>query len=135
MLSPLGPAEQLQGGSRLMSANSFWMRLALALSLDMAADDAVDLCARAEPAKRRATFKTRAERRKEAVPRWLEGKLNGWQVVYAHSLKARELSALEESNRGAVAAGGSAAHLMMHSWDACDCQAASNRAIDPFQKD
>jgi hypothetical protein len=29
MLSPLGPAEQLHGGSRLISANSFWIRLAL----------------------------------------------------------------------------------------------------------
>lgn len=29
MLSPLGPALQLHGGSRLMSASSFWMRLAL----------------------------------------------------------------------------------------------------------
>ncbi len=31
MLSPFGPAEQLQGGSRLISASSFWMRLALLL--------------------------------------------------------------------------------------------------------
>lgn len=29
MLSPFGPAEQLHGGSRLISASSFWMRLAL----------------------------------------------------------------------------------------------------------
>lgn len=35
MLSPLGPAEQLQGGSRLISASSFCIRLALALSLDI----------------------------------------------------------------------------------------------------
>lgn len=28
MLSPLGPAEQLLGGSRDISANSFWMRFA-----------------------------------------------------------------------------------------------------------
>ena len=32
MLSPLGPAEQLQGGSSEISASSFWMRFAL---LDM----------------------------------------------------------------------------------------------------
>lgn len=31
MLSPLGPAEQLQGGSKLISVNSFWMRRALEL--------------------------------------------------------------------------------------------------------
>ena len=29
MLSPFGPAEQLHGGSKLISANSFWIRLAL----------------------------------------------------------------------------------------------------------
>lgn len=34
-LSPLGPAEQLQGGSRLISASSFCIRLALALCFDM----------------------------------------------------------------------------------------------------
>lgn len=28
MLSCFGPAEQLHGGSRLISASSFWMRLA-----------------------------------------------------------------------------------------------------------
>lgn len=32
-LSPLGPAEQLHGGSRLISASSFWILLALALNL------------------------------------------------------------------------------------------------------
>lgn len=29
MLSPFGPAEQLHGGSKLISANSFWIRFAL----------------------------------------------------------------------------------------------------------
>jgi hypothetical protein len=35
MLSPLGPAEQLQGGSSEISANSLLMRFALLLSLIM----------------------------------------------------------------------------------------------------
>lgn len=42
MLSPFGPAEQLGGGSRLISASSFCIRFALELgAFDMAAGCAV----------------------------------------------------------------------------------------------